>query len=622
MLTPHAPALRATSLIRGNSSLTPAEYFKNVPQPKSPLSRGVPDRAGCVASAVCAFCALLWPFSDRNISQRSRFLTPLSLLLALAATTPAHALTVNIRDQGARGDGITLDSPAINAAIAAVSAAGGGTVILPAGRYLSFSIQLRSHLTLQFESGAVLVAAEPSPALGHYDAAEPSDSTAYQDFGHSHWHNSLLWGVDLEDVSILGPGRIDGTRGLTRRGPPARRDLATPALPATVPPASSMDGLGNKALALKNCRRVILRDFTILNGGHFALLATGVDHLTLDNLLVDTNRDGFDLDACRHVRISNCSVNAPHDDAIVLKTSYALGAPRATEDVTIVNCAVSGFDAGTVLDGTYGCTMTAAPDRDGPTGRIKLGTESNGAFRNIVIANCTFTRSRGLALETVDGGVIEDVVVTGLTLREVSNSPIFLRLGHRARGPAGAPIGAIRRVKISHVVASDTDGRFPVLLAGLPDHPIEDVTLEDIHVASRGGLTPEQVAQQPAALVNPFFLRGAEPGLAGPRDPLAVPEHATGYPEPSMFGLLPAGAIYARHVARLSIRDFTTEFSTPDRRPAVVLDDVAGATFENFHATRSGNDPTFVLHHVHDFETRRCNAIADTRLETTTDLSF
>lgn len=545
--------------------------------------------------------------------------SPRSLLLAVLATllaTVASAATVNIRDHGARGDGITLDSPAINAAIAAATAAGGGTVVIPAGRYLAFSLRLRSHLTLQFEPGAVLVAAEPSAALGRYDLPEPSDSTEYQDFGHSHWHNSLVWGEDLEDVAIVGPGLIDGTRGLTRRGPPARRDLASPATGPTVPPAKSMDGLGNKALAFKNCRRVTLRDLTILRAGHFALLATGVDHLTLDHVLVDTDRDGFDIDACRHVHVANCTVNAPHDDAIVLKTSYALGAPRATEDVTIIGCTVSGFDVGTVYDGTYRRTLTAAPDRDGPTGRIKLGTESNGDFRNIVIANCTFTRSRGLALETVDGGTIEDVVITGLTMREVSNSPIFLRLGHRARGPAGTPVGAIRRVKISHVVADDVDGRFPVLLAGLPDHPIEDLTLSDIHVVSRGGITPEQVAQQPAELVNAFFTRGTEPGLAGPRDPFAVPERVTAYPEPCMFGLLPASGLYARHTARLMVRNFTIEFAQPDGRSTIVLDDVADAAFDHLVAPRTSGAPTFTLRHVRDFDARHCAPLPDTNLPT------
>ena len=521
------------------------------------------------------------------------------------------AAEFNVRAFGAKGDSIALDSPAINAAITAASEAGGGTVRLPAGTYLSFSIRLRSHLVLQFDAGATLLAAAPSPALGQYDPPEPNewgDLHQYQDFGHSHWHNSLLWGENLENLTIAGPGLIDGTRGLVRHasyatsGPNGTVAAGT----ATGAPPPDVVGLGNKTIALKNCRGVTLRDFAILNGGHFALLATGVDHLTLDNLRLDTNRDGFDIDGCRHVRISNCSVNTPNDDAIVLKTSYALGALRPCENITISGCTVSGYDIGSLLDGTFRRTVTHAPDRDGPTGRIKIGTESNGDFRNITVTNCTFDRSRGLALESVDGAVIEDIVVSNLVMRDVTNSPIFMRLGNRARGPKGTPVGAIRRVKISHVSVNDSDGRFPILLAGLPGHPIEDVTISDIHVASRGGITLAQVAQQPDELVNAFFLRANEPGVTGPRDPFAVPERDAAYPEPSMFGLLPASVIFARHVERLSIRHLTVTFKIPDERPLVVLEKADGFTLEHFRAPRPATGEAYRLTNVRDLETHRC----------------
>src|SRR5439155_17250705 len=229
------------------------------------------------------------------------------------------------------------------------------------------------------------------------------------------------------------------------------------------------------------------RDFSILNGGHFALLATGVDNLTIDNLKVDTNRDGLDIDSCRNVRISNCSVNSPNDDAIVLKSSYALGFARATENVTITNCLVSGYDIGSLLDATYKRNVTAAPDRDGRTGRIKLGTESNGGFKNIAISNIVFDHCRGLALETVDGGLLEDVTISNITMRDVMNSPIFLRLGRRMRGPEGMPVGQLRRVNISNIIAYNADPRYPSIIAGIPQHDVEAVTLNDIRIVYRGG---------------------------------------------------------------------------------------------------------------------------------------
>jgi polygalacturonase len=250
----------------------------------------------------------------------------------------------------------------------------------------------------------------------------------------------------LENISITGQGSIHG-RALTRT-------------------SSVRKGLGNKAIALKLCRNVIIRDITILMGGHFALLASGVDNLTIDNVKVDTIRDGLNIDSCRDVRITNSTVNAMNDDAIVLKSSYALGLPRATENVTITNCKVSGFDPGTFLDGSYQRKQVHAPDRDGPTGRIKLGTESNGGFRNISISDCVFERSRGLAIETVDGGVIEDINVFNITMRNVSSSPLFIRLGNRARGPAGTPTGVIRRVQISNVTVENADARYPSFIGG------------------------------------------------------------------------------------------------------------------------------------------------------------
>src|SRR5207249_10426470 len=134
-----------------------------------------------------------------------------------------------------------------------------------------------------------------------------------------------------------------------------------------------------------------------------------------------------DLDSSRNVRISNTRVNAPNDDAIALKGTHALGFARASENITIANSMVSGYDIGSLVDGTYQRTVKQAPDRDGPTGRIKIGTESEGDFRNITISNIVFDRSRGLALESVDGAHIEDIAVSNITMREVSNAPIFIR---------------------------------------------------------------------------------------------------------------------------------------------------------------------------------------------------
>jgi len=518
-----------------------------------------------------------------------------AIVLGAAAPTPIF----DVRAFGAKGDGRTIDTPAIAAAIEAASEAGGGTVYFPAGTYASYSIRLKSHITLHLGPGATLLAAEPSPERGRYDAPEPNEHDLYQDFGHSHWQNSLIWGTGLEDVAIVGPGRIDGA-GLTRRGPGARWSAKTGDRPLSMGAAvgakgdpeaaarQSMNGQGNKAIALKLCRNVRLQDFTILNGGHFAILATGVDNLSIDGLVIDTNRDGIDIDACRHVRISNTAVNSPNDDAIVLKSSYALGEARATENVTVTNCHVSGYDPGTYLSGTFGRTQDRAPDRDGPTGRIKLGTESSGGFRNITISNCVFNRSRGIALETVDGGDVENVTVTNVAMRDVTTAPLFLRIGNRGRTPGSPSPGRMRRIVISNLVATDVDPRYPALIAGLASQPVEDVDLANIRILYRGGGTKEDAAREP-------------------------PEHETAYPEPSMFGTLPSYGFFIRHARNVTLRDVEVGFSADDLRPAFVLHDVTGAHFDHARAQLAPDVPFALLRDVRGLSSRDTPGLPGTR---------
>ncbi len=521
-----------------------------------------------------------------------------------ARTQPNDALVYSVRAYGARGDGKTVDTPSVNRAIEAAAAMGGGTVHFPAGTYLCFSIRLKSNVSLHLDNGAIILAADPEKDKGSYDQPEPNEWDMYQDFGHSHWQNSLIWGINVENVSIYGHGLIAG-RGLTRRSPRPRRPLQAGDTPTTLGggqparpvaplgedlPHSAMAGLGNKAISLKLSRNVTLRDFSILNGGHFALLATGVDNLTIDNLKVDTNRDGFDIDSCRNVRISNCSVNSPNDDAIVLKSSYGLGFARATENVTLTNCFVSGYDIGSLLDGTYKRNVTEAPDKDGPTGRVKFGTESNGGFKNITISNVVFDHCRGLALETVDGGPIEDITISNLTMRDVVTAPIFLRLGARMRGPSGAAPGVLRRVQISDVVVYNADPRYASIIAGLPGRPVEDVRLSNIRILYKGGGTRAQAAIEP-------------------------PEKETNYPEPSMFGELPAYGFFIRHARGVELSNVEVGFMTEDLRPAFHLEDVRGATFRGVAAQKAADVPTFVLKNVEDFNVRDSRPVADTRVE-------
>ena len=254
-------------------------------------------------------------------------------------------------------------------------------------------------------------------------------------------------------------------------------------------------------------------------------------------------------------------------------------------------------------------TTTAAPDRDGPTGRIKLGTESEGDFRNITISNIVFDRSRGLALESVDGAHIEDVAIYNITMRDVSNAPFFLRLGSRMRAPADTPIGSIRRVNISNVVVSDADPRYASIISGIPGHDIEDVTLSNIRIRYRGGLNLQQVADEPAGLVNTFFYRAQ--GGVPKRETYDTPEREKEYPEPSMFGLIPAYGFFFRHATGIELHDIQVSYATEDRRPAFVLDAVSDIGFTRVSAKKADGIPTFVLRNVRNISVRDCSPVAN-----------
>lgn len=480
-------------------------------------------------------------------------LLPFSSSAQVAKTADA---VYDVHDFGAVGDGIHIDSPAINAAIEQAAHSGGkATVVLRGGTFLCYSLHLKSNVTLRIEGDAVLKAAAPTETEG-YDEAEPNGSQ-YQDFGHSHWHNSLVWGEKLHDVVLEGDGLIDGTDVLTRGG---QRKSA------------SGQTTANKSVALRGCQRVTIRGLRFLNCGHFALLLTGVDYLLIEDVMVDSNRDGIDIDCCEHVTVRRCRVNTINDDAIVLKCSYALGWPKPTQHVVIEDCHVSGFDVGSLLDGTCTTLTAKAPDGDGPTGRIKLGTESNGGFKHIVIRRCTFTHCRGLALETVDGAPMEHVKVDNIKMHDICNAPIYIRLGSRQRAPEGFRHSTVSDISISNLSATDVDSRYASLIMGTEGHRIKNVRLSDIRVQYRGGLTLTDVKEQRGT--NPFFFAGStQPSVnrGSERD---------GYPEPSAHGIQPAWGLSISHAEKLRLKDIHMTTLRHDERQAVFTFDVSKVRFK------------------------------------------
>ncbi len=223
-----------------------------------------------------------------------------------------------------------------------------------------------------------------------------------------------------------------------------------------------------------------------------------------------------------------------------------------TENVTITNCQVSGYEEGTLLDGTF------KPSKN-KNGRIKFGTESNGGFRNITIANCIFRGCKGLALEEVDGGSLENVSISNVAMMEVNDYPIYITLGRRNRDPDSLTVGTVRNVKISHVIVAVADSMSGIHITGLPGYDVENVRLQDIWITFKGGGTKEDANRIP-------------------------PELDKGYPEPKKIGITPGYGLFVRHVRGLELSDVHLSFETTELRPALVCIDVDGLEIDNLKA--------------------------------------
>ena len=465
------------------------------------------------------------------------------LMFMMMVGLVAHASSVdyNVKDFGAKGDGKTLDHQAINAAIDTCVANGGGRVVLPAGTYLCGSIRLKSFVELHLAAGAKILAAPAS--MKAYDEAEEWVGPAYQDGGHTYFKNSLIYAIGQEHVSITGRGIIDG-EGLTRKDTEK----------AGVVHGGNI-GTGDKAIALKLCRNILIRDVTIYRGGHFAIILTGCELGTVDNVTIDTNRDGFDVDCCKYLSISNCKINTPHDDALVLKSSYALKKPVITEHIAITNCVITGYKVGSLLDGSY------IPEKvSWVCGRFKLGTESNGGYKNISLSNCTFMYSSGLAFEEVDQGIMENIVVNNITMNHVHHYPIYITTGCRNRGPEErTTVSTGRDIMISNMVANDVDSLAGIIVTGMPGEPLRNISLNNIQLQFRGGGQAELAKRE-------------------------YREQGKNYPEPKFAKATPAYGLFARHVDGLEVNNVTFRTMKPEFRPAMMLVDVKNEQISDVQA--------------------------------------
>ncbi len=457
-----------------------------------------------------------------------------SVLVRAEATPGAARHAFLARDFGALANGTARDTKALQAAIDACAAAGGGTVTLTAGTYLSGTLLLRSQVTLHLEAGATLLG---SKTLEDYPPTVP----ARRSYTDNYTERSLIYGENLERVSITGAGRIDG-QGAAFKGPYKVRPYL---------------------LRLIDCRGVAVRQVTLQNPAMWTQHYLACDDLLLDGLTVrsqvNLNNDGMDIDGCQNVRIANCDIRSG-DDAIVLKSTL----DRSCRNVAISNCLLSSD-----------CNA------------FKLGTESNGGFENITLSNCVIydTRLAGLAVEMVDGGVLERVSLAHVVMQNVK-CPVFVRLGNRARpfqtNMQKPGLGRLRHVRIAHVQADGAD-RIGCSITGLPERNVEDVALENIRIGFAGG--------------------GNE--ADGRRN---VPERGEAYPEYNMFGALPAYGFYCRHATGLRFEHVVVGCTAPDARPSLVCDDVDDLEVQDWRAAKSAaSSPEILCNNVRGAVFRGCH---------------
>lgn len=386
--------------------------------------------------------------------------------LATGATVTKGALAkddnrVNIEDFGAvalenraEDDEDTHaieNTKAINEAIQSL-AMDGGEILVPAGTFRVYTIELESNVNIYLEEGAVLQAAktemydrqgnvtseaedyDEDGTPGNYLQPEVNIYAGLQDGGHTYFANSMLYAADKENIMIYGEGRLDGSQmndegsldQVLSGGDPGNPRYRTGQIETWY---------GNKAIALLRCENVVLSDFDILNGGHFAVIMEGTKNMLVDNMVIDTNRDAFNIDCGQDVTIQNSHFNSLTDDAIVFKASYGAGIMMPVENCLVKNCIVSGYDAGSVLAGTYTTDKQVATDLCGPTARIKFGTESTCGYNTVTIDGVKFQRSRGFCLESVDGSAIHDIIMVNAEMDTISSSPIYIRIGNRGRYP-------------------------------------------------------------------------------------------------------------------------------------------------------------------------------------------
>ena len=455
---------------------------------------------------------------------------------------------VNVREAGAKADGRSNDTAAINKAIDECHKSGGGDVVFPAGTYSAASIHLKSNVRFVLDKDAVITGAKSG-----YDPPEPNAFERFQDFGHSHFHNALMWGENIENFAIVG-GRINGGE--------------------IVEDEAKDRNAGDKVIALKSSRNLLFENVTHETGGHFVYLLNDCENVTLTNVTIRKSRDAVNLVGCRNVQVHRCNFTGCGDDTLALKSDWSLGQRIRSENIY-------------VSDSYFESACNA----------LVIGAETTGDFHNVNFCNIRIGRAwkGGIALHSADGAIIDGVTCRGINMSSV-DTPISITLARRLRtGEQSPKVGAIKNVTISDVTATnqyprEDDVIRPSLITGLPEQPIENISLKHVRIVNRGG-----AAKPPREGPNGEKLRRREAALA-------------------------ASGMFISHARSVTLQDVELKFESADARPAFIAQEMNGLTLDNLKLERFGNAPAIRLEKVENVRVQASPGLAD-RTGTTVNAS-
>ncbi|MCC5928783.1 MAG: glycoside hydrolase family 28 protein [Cyclobacteriaceae bacterium] len=445
-------------------------------------------------------------------------------------------------DYGAKGNGITLDTEAIQAAIDSCHHAGGGKVYLYKGVFISGTIILKNNVTLYIEAGATLKGSNNLEDFPTKHSKHPS----YE--GNFETNKMLIYSEDAKNISVIGRGIIDGNGDHWVDGPYG------------FPSFSKRP----RIIHFRGCENIVVRDITLYNSASWVQSYQSCNNIVIEGITVDSrenkdiekprfadvpgrNTDGLDLEDCQQVRISNCFINSG-DDGICIKS---FSPNEASRDITITNCIISTNASG-----------------------IKIGTETAGKIEDITIQNCVVydTRVDAISIITVDGSQIERINISGITCRNIKGSAIFIRLGNRFRTyRENAEINNphLKDVIIENIQGTRISEKYGCIIAGIKNIPVENIVLRNINLEFEGGGHAEQSYQD-------------------------VPQREGAYPNGLIFGDLPAYGFYIRYAKNIILDNIQLRVTNEDERPAIICDEVEQLEIIRLKAEASSNSPELI----------------------------